>query len=73
MRQSNYDKFPVISVGVAKQCAVGWNAIAAQLHGAGVICVECYPGVDVDRLQAELIPKLGGGSGLSSVKRVQIT
>ena len=59
MRRSNYDKFPVISVGGAELCYAGWNAIAAQLHAARVICIECYPGVDVERVEAELVPKLG--------------
>jgi len=59
VRRSNYDKFPAISVGDADQCAVGWSAIAAQLNGAGVICIECYPGVDMERLEAELLREMG--------------
>src|SRR5581483_8834001 len=46
-------------VGDADQCAVGWSAIAAQLNGAGVICIECYPGVDMERLEAELLREMG--------------
>ncbi len=59
MRRSNYDKFPVISVGDAELCHAGWDAIAAQLNAVRVICIECYPGVDVERVEAELVPKLG--------------
>src|SRR5581483_452282 len=59
VRRSNYDKFPAISVGDADQCAVGWSAIAAQLNGAGVICIECYAGVDMERLEAELLREMG--------------
>ena len=59
MRRSNYDKFPVISVGDAELCHTGWGAIAAQFNAARLICVECYPGVDVERVEAELVPRLG--------------
>ena len=59
MRRSNYDKSPVISAGGDEHCHVGWNAIAAQLTSAQVICIECYPGVDVERPETELVSKLG--------------
>jgi len=29
------------------------------MNSARVICIECYPGVDVGRLERELLPKLG--------------
>lgn len=59
MRRSNYDKSPVIPIGGAELCFAGWSAIATQLNAARVICIECYPGVDVERVAAELVPKLG--------------
>jgi mannose-6-phosphate isomerase class I len=57
-RQSNYDRFPVVASGAPEECCAGWQAIAARLaphlqhHQA--ICVECYPGVLVDRVFEEL-------------------
>ena len=59
MRRSNYDKYPVISAGSAELCHVGWDAVAAQLNAAAVICIECYPGVDEERAEAELVSRLG--------------
>src|SRR6185437_15489452 len=53
-RKSNYDKFPFIAAGTRSECAVGWDAIALQLAGAKVVCVECYPGAQVKDLQSEL-------------------
>ena len=77
MRRSNYDKFPAISVGSAELCHAGWYAIAAQLSAARVICIECYPGVDVERVEAELVPRLGSrtvldaSSGYKAPDRIQ--
>ena len=58
MRRSNYDKFPVIPAGGPDLCHAGWEDIAAQLDTARVICIECYPGVDVEQIAAEFGPKL---------------
>ena len=55
-----YDKFPYIPVSeVNEDCCVGWAAIAATLRNhlsgsARIVCVECYPGVLLDRLCADL-------------------
>ncbi len=57
-RKANYDKFPFIPAGSSNECAVGWDAIALQLAGANVVCVECYPGAQVDDLQSELVKRL---------------
>jgi mannose-6-phosphate isomerase class I len=52
--KSNYDKFPVVQVSTeASVCAVGWDAIAAEIRehirpGRFVVCIECYPGVFED-------------------------
>ncbi|MEO7029511.1 MAG: class I mannose-6-phosphate isomerase [Acidobacteriaceae bacterium] len=57
-RKPNYDKFPFVAAGSSAECAVGWDAIAPLLARAAVICVECYPGVDVDEVAAELARRL---------------
>ena len=57
-RKSNYDKFPFVAAGQRSECDTGWDAIARQLAGAKVVCVECYPGVRVEDLQAALIQRL---------------
>lgn len=57
-RKANYDKFPFVAAGAGNECAVGWDAIALQLAGAKVVCVECYPGAQVDDLQSELTRRL---------------
>jgi len=57
-RRSNYDKFPVVAAGPAEACSAGWQAVTARLaphlrrHHA--VCVECYPGVFVERVIDEL-------------------
>ena len=57
-RRSNYDKFPVVAAGPAEACSAGWQAAAVRLaphlrrHHA--VCVECYPGVFVERVIDEL-------------------
>ena len=47
-RQSNYDKFPFVSVGPAEECSTGWDAIAARISAQSgarrAICLESYPG-----------------------------
>ena len=61
-RRSNYDKFPVVAAGPAEECSAGWQAVAARLapharrHHA--VCVECYPGIFVDRMIEELRAQL---------------
>jgi mannose-6-phosphate isomerase class I len=55
-RRSNYDKHPVIPVGTAAGCHVGWSAITDRLEGLRsrarcVVVVECYPGVRVDEVR----------------------
>src|SRR5260370_18709151 len=61
---SNYDKYPFIPVGSPDDCAVGWEEVArvlASRHKAGILCIECYPGVtliEIDQsLQRYLRPK----------------
>jgi len=55
----SYDKFPVVSAGLASEVVVGWDDIASALArtGARVIVVEAYPGVR-DRDLAELVRRL---------------
>jgi mannose-6-phosphate isomerase class I len=62
-RHSNYDKYPVVPVGVASACAVGWVSIIERLRGLlrggrTVVCVECYPGVFVDDVERALVEGL---------------
>jgi len=54
-RKSNYDKHPFVACGPVEECAVGWAAIAQRLPKHGVLCVECYPGVDVDEVASQLV------------------
>ena len=50
-RKSNYDKFPIISVGTSgSDCWENWPVILDRLRTyksetTSVICIECYPGV----------------------------
>lgn len=57
-RKSNYDKFPFVAAGSADECSIGWQAIAArvssQLGQSRALCIECYPGVFVAQIYAEL-------------------
>jgi len=63
-RSSNYDKFPFISVTErASDCQVGWHEIGQRLAGAlpgsrAVLCVECYPGVFLEGVEAALVQQL---------------
>ena len=57
-RRSNYDKFPFVAAGPAKECSAGWDAIAARLGERRVICIECYPGVFVRQAVRELCERL---------------
>ena len=52
--RSNYDKFPFVPCGPAGECAVGWDEITARMGRGKIVCVECYPGVLVERLVTEL-------------------
>lgn len=60
MRRSTYDKRPIIAHGSARDCQVGWQAIAAELRRTNprVIVCETYPGVDA-RVGTELARALG--------------
>jgi mannose-6-phosphate isomerase class I len=50
-RKSNYDKFPITSVGTSgSDCWESWPVILGRLRACttetnSVICIECYPGV----------------------------
>ncbi len=67
-RRSNYDKFPFVPVTDREEdCRVGWAAVARQLDVAltskrSILCVECYPGTNLDELE----------SGLASVLRPRL-
>jgi mannose-6-phosphate isomerase class I len=55
---SQYDKYPTIEIkGHDDAIAVGTTDIIRRLKdvGRGVLCFECYPGVDLPRLEQELI------------------
>jgi len=58
VRRSNYDKFPFVAVGEPTECVLGWDAIASQLAGTKVVCVECYPGVRVEEIEEQLTRRL---------------
>ena len=45
MRQSSYDKRPVLRVGTDSEVLAGVSAVTAALRGSGVLAVEAYPGV----------------------------
>jgi mannose-6-phosphate isomerase class I len=53
-RTPNYDKYPFVAVGEAEQCSTGWDAIVQELGHAEVLCIETYPGADVDEIEREL-------------------
>src|SRR5882762_362605 len=63
-RRSNYDKFPFVPVTDREEdCQVGWAAIARQLDVAltgkrSILCVECYPGTNLDELESGLASAL---------------
>lgn len=61
----NYDKFPKIRVdGFDGAIATGWDGIADRLRIAcrnkRVLVIDCYVGVEVDRVQTALQARLGG-------------
>ena len=61
---SNYDKRPSVETGVAaEQCRTGWDDVCEALAGElrerdGVLCVECYPGVDAETIASSLRSRL---------------
>jgi hypothetical protein len=67
-RRSNYDKFPFVQVTDRDvDCQIGWGEVAQKLGAASpgkrsVLCVECYPGADLDEIErglaAGLAPQL---------------
>ena len=57
-RKPNYDKHPFVACGAEDECAVGWAAIAQRLPNHGVLCIECYPGADVDEIAREFAGRL---------------
>jgi hypothetical protein len=60
-RRSNYDKFPFVQVSEREEdCQMGWAAVARRLDVAlsgkrSVLCVECYPGANLDQLESGLV------------------
>jgi mannose-6-phosphate isomerase class I len=77
-RSSNYDKFPCISVTErTSACQVGWQEIGQRLVGAlpgsrAVLCVECYPGVFLDGVEAALAQQLNPGLVIRSASCFKI-
>jgi mannose-6-phosphate isomerase class I len=60
-QRPNYDKFPFIPVKYQKDdLQLGWSEITAKLKSSSksVICVECYPGVDLATLRSVLLDSL---------------
>jgi mannose-6-phosphate isomerase class I len=57
-RSSNYDKSPFVPVAAGDECAAGWDAIVARLTGARMLCIECYPGAQVEDIAAALKKRL---------------
>ncbi len=52
--RGTYDKFPTVLISSSSgDCAVGWEGILKRLADGneGVMCVECYPGVDSGALE----------------------
>ena len=51
---STYDKCPVVPIDSSSaECAVGWKNVADRLGNSKprVLCIECYPGVDVEEVE----------------------
>ncbi|HMI54372.1 MAG TPA: class I mannose-6-phosphate isomerase [Candidatus Saccharimonadales bacterium] len=63
-RHSNYDKFPFIPVtGNDQDCATGWEEVSAAIAAAvpgkrSIVCVECYPGANLEEIESGLVPEL---------------
>lgn len=51
-----YDKKPFIAVGPESECTSGWSKILERIRddARGVICVECYPGVFLNEVEAAI-------------------
>ncbi len=67
MKYRDYDKTPVVELPDAGDaCVSGWDAIATRLRAAiaarnpsrTVLTVECYTGIDVDRVRTELARRI---------------
>ena len=60
-----YDKTPYLQVTAEdSDCIQGWPAIAGAIRsslptGAGLVCIECYPGTFVEELSSNLHKELG--------------
>ena len=63
-RRSNYDKFPFVMVTERDaDCQVGWADVARHLAvsltgNRSILCVECYPGADLNEIESGLVPQL---------------
>ena len=59
-RRSNYDKSPFVQISNSDaDCALGWEAIAKRMDAAlasksSVLCVECYPGANLEEIERGL-------------------
>src|ERR1700688_1142445 len=64
-RRSNYDKFPFVQVTDRDaDCQIGWPEIARNLDAAlpgkrAILCVECYPGANLDEIEGGLAARFG--------------
>lgn len=63
--KTNYDKFPRVPVTANDEdCATGWAEVVDKLSRdvmsrlRCVLVIECYPGVDIDTLQRQLVNPL---------------
>lgn len=63
-RRSNYDKFPFVMVTERDaDCRVGWADVARHLAASltgnrSILCVECYPGANLNEIESGLVPQL---------------
>lgn len=65
MKPTTYDKYPEINVkDYEHQAWQGWKALVAELqnrvkqHGKTVLVIDCYPGVRLAELEAQLLSQL---------------
>jgi len=71
MRTSYYEKYPFVAIpGPIRECATGWDKIAAESHRAiaesrtekSILVVDCYPGIDelavLNEIGRRLTPEL---------------
>ncbi len=63
--KTNYDKFPVVQVTARDEdCSTGWPQVVAAVQpvlenrSKCVLAIECYPGVDLEEMQRELVARL---------------